>query len=60
MVLDEKSEARVEIVDLRTQSVILRVRRKLEETSSSASAAIYREAIQSCALARAVRHAAEG
>lgn len=59
VVLDEGSAARVELIDLEAKSVLLRVHRKLEEPSGSAAAAIHREAIQGCGLARAVRRATE-
>jgi hypothetical protein len=59
VVLDEGAAARVELVDLGTGSVILRVRRPLEAPGASPAAAVNREPIQACALARAVRSAAE-
>jgi hypothetical protein len=59
VVVDEGPAARVEFVDLRTESVLLRVRRTFEDPGTSTPAQVHREPIQGCALARAVRHAAE-
>jgi hypothetical protein len=59
LVLDEgPTSARVELVDLRARTVVLRLDRRLEEPGSSPAAAVHREALQGCALAGAVRRAA--
>src|SRR5262249_6250475 len=61
LVLDESpSSARVELVDLRQRTVLLRLDRRLEEPGTSAAAAPPREPLQACALARAVRGAVGG
>jgi hypothetical protein len=59
VVVDEATEARVLLVDLATKSVLLRVRRPLEEPGPSPTAMVHREQLQGCALAMAARHAAE-
>jgi hypothetical protein len=59
IVVDEGPEARVVLVDLTSKSVLLRVRRRLEVPGTSPAASIYREQLEGCALAMAVRRAAE-
>ena len=59
VVIDEGPEARVELVDLAGKSVLLRARRRLEVPGTSPAASIYREQLEGCSLALAVRRAAE-
>ncbi len=59
VVIDEAKEARVLLVDLAAKSVLLRVRRPLEEPGTSPAAQIRREQLQGCALALAARRVAE-
>jgi hypothetical protein len=58
-VIDEAASARVLLVDLTSKSVLLRLRRRLEEPGTSPAATVRREELQGCALALAARRAAE-
>lgn len=61
VVLDQgSSNARVELVDLASKTVLLRLDRKLPEPSSSPAAAVHREPLQACSLALEVRTVAGG
>ncbi len=59
VVVDEATEARVLLVDLAAKSVLLRVRRPLEDPGPSPAALVHREQLQGCALALAARRVAE-
>jgi hypothetical protein len=52
-------EARVALVDLTSQKVLLRLRRPLEEQGNSPMASLHRGDLEACALALAVRRAVE-
>ena len=60
VVVDKGEEERVLLVDLASKSVLMRLRRRVEEAGTSPAAVIYREQLQGCALALATRRAAEG
>jgi hypothetical protein len=53
------AESIVELVDLRSNKRLLVVRRRTEETERSPAAAVYRDQVNGCALALAVRRAVE-
>jgi hypothetical protein len=59
VVADEPGGARVAIVDLSDKSWLLRMTRPWEAVGASPGAQIHREAMQGCALGRAVRKLAE-
>jgi hypothetical protein len=60
VVVDDGPGARVALVDLARKSLLLRLYRRFEDPGASPAAMIHRESIQGCALARAVRSAADG